>query len=246
MSLKPFQKVKLLLVVIAILFAWCYQRANTEPEITRHGLKPMTASIAQACSLEGDCIDGVLLLQGQFTIFSKEVLEDFFLENNLTFGDVEYICFDSPGGENSFGIYLGTEIANNKINTCVADAYYVAGELTSELSESNEATICASMCPFTYMSGNERIMLGKSTEFLYHSSQSTIGVCGFCVYTFTDKRSKDQIMNLLLSYKEKGSRPISEIEKLIDVTFSIPHEKIAPMTYEQLAKYNVVTQFESL
>ncbi|EDM65945.1 hypothetical protein PE36_08086 [Moritella sp. PE36] len=241
------EKLNLTIIIVVCVTSFvalgaCLINKFAPKEKTAAGFAPLSAQYAKACSNDGLCLEKVVLLQGQFVLESENVLKAFVAENSVN-GDIEYFCFDSPGGDNDFGKFLGNYISKNKLSTCVADKYFSL-DTGKEIETIQSETQCVSMCPYTYMAGNERVMLGKTASFLYHSSSDKFSACGVCLWSSKNESEAEEFNKLLNTYIENGSLPVNEIEVMITKTFKIPPETTKRMSIEQLKHYNVVTEFK--
>ncbi|MEZ9362443.1 hypothetical protein [Vibrio cyclitrophicus] len=235
-------KITIFLLIVFVGLGACLANKFMTKEKTAEGYAPLSAQYAKACSNDGRCLEKVVLLQGQFVGKSDKVLNAFFADNS-TNGDVAYLCFDSPGGDNDFGKRLGHYISENNISTCVADKYFSL-DTGKEIEAIQSEVQCVSMCPYTYMAGHERLMLGQTASFLYHSSSDKLSACGICIWSSKNESEAEEFNKLLNTYIKNGSKPVNEIEIMITKTFEIEPETTSKMSLEQLKHYNVVTEFK--
>ena len=136
------------------------------------------------------------------------------------------ICFNSPGGVAKYAYETGNIIAENKLNTCVAESYLSQnGDLISEV-------VCGSSCPVALLSGEERFAHGIVYEIFVHASGSLRTIFGF---DFTDEHSaekqeevKREILKTIRGYSSLNPMRVSyndAHEALIERAFNTPHSQ---------------------
>lgn len=235
-------------ILYVLLMAYCFHQSNSIRLNGTGVAKPAEFILAKACSNSGTCIDKVVLMQGEVTQATYSQFLDFVKNLPEEEGrSINHLCFDSPGGNNESGIPMGLSLSKAGINTCIADRYFSLSDnsVIKPLfkSKGELTTRCNSICPIIFMSGKERIMLGDTAKFGFHSSKKFCKVCGFSLFEYKDMDSKEQFLATFREYESSGSRPLNMAEAMMDRTFEIAPSKIAYMTKEQLRDFNVVTQF---
>ncbi|MCY9803451.1 hypothetical protein OTK51_08385 [Vibrio scophthalmi] len=255
---KLSKPIKIFLVVIAI--GWvlsiiiCQYRNYDKRSRASVNHNPMSFQLAKACTYNNNCLEGYVVLgSGEITNTThsrfKDMLE--FVDKNEI--RLSAVCFDSPGGDNEDGGELGKSISIRGLNTCLADKYYdtdgnLIPKATKFESDSGlRVTSCISMCPFVYMSGQERIMVGQSPITAFHSSKSTMLMCG-CEFdswdTVGDSNMKKQFADLLGKYSSNNPKriPLTNDEGIVDRTFKIPTAKLSTASQETLTELRIVTK----
>ncbi|HFQ5376546.1 TPA: hypothetical protein ACGUM3_004476 [Vibrio vulnificus] len=255
---KSSKPIKIFLVLFAI--GWvlsiiiCQYRNDDKRSRASANHSPMSFQLAKACTYNNNCLEGYIVLgSGEITNTThsrfKEILE--IVDKNEI--RLSTVCFDSPGGDNEDGGELGKSISILGLNTCLADKYYdIDGNLIPkatkfESDSGSRVTTCISMCPFVYMSGKERILVGKSPITAFHSSRSTMLMCG-CEWdswdTAGDSNMKKQFADLLGKYSRNNPEriPLTNDEEIVDRTFKIPTAKLAAASKETLTELRIVTK----
>ncbi|MEZ8624369.1 hypothetical protein AB6D75_01105 [Vibrio splendidus] len=255
---KLSKPIKFFLVVFAI--GWvlsiiiCQYRNYDKRSRASVNHNPMSFQLAKACTYNNNCLEGYVVLgSGEITNTTHSRFKDM-----LEFVDkkeirLSTVCFDSPGGDNEDGGELGKSISIRGLNTCLADKYYdtdgnlIPKATTFESDSGSRVTSCISMCPFVYMSGQERIMVGQSPITAFHSSKSTMLMCG-CEFdswdTVGDSNMKKQFADLLGKYSSNNPKriPLTNDEGIVDRTFKIPTAKLATASQETLTELRIVTK----
>lgn len=165
-------------VIIGVVLLWVFikgfakvQEANTksdyEPTITH----PVSSkdfgrtSLVDACQIEGDCLESVVLFQGYI---SGKSANDFikFIE---THPETKTVCVNSGGGETEPALKMSKLIADKGLVTCMADYYKVDESKSTVLG----GGICSSSCNMLLLSSAKRIMNGLDIHFRGHGFAHT-------------------------------------------------------------------------
>lgn len=132
-------------------------------------IKLKKAVIADACNSESKvCLKNVLLILGELNDATLSAIQE------LGGRTVTTVCFHSNGGSNETAKTLINIIKKYKLNTCLADEYY----LDNGLKLSN--TMCHSACPIIFLAGVERFNLGRNIKIGIHHSGQTFNLCIVC------------------------------------------------------------------
>ncbi|SFG01444.1 hypothetical protein [Neptunomonas qingdaonensis] len=130
------------------------------------------ALIVDACNQDKtSCLKNVILIKGRLDEGTISSIKNLKGPNN------KIICFDSPGGSINTATEIGYWIKENGFDTCLAEKYIVKNKrvLTT--------TVCYSACPFVFVMGNERIMIGNDFQVGLHHSGGTVDFC-FCSFNY--------------------------------------------------------------
>lgn len=202
--------------------------------------------------VDGSCRD-VVLVSGLIKDDTVNQFKELADPVNLASAGINTVCFYSEGGEPKSGHDLAVEINNRKLNTCIADLYILgAGKdgvkpTVPAITESSKNIGCTSTCPFVFLAGQERILLGDKIQVKVHKPGK---VTTFLNLKEVDRKdieiSKEEDfflkMSKLVSDQHKGG--VNTFYKTaMDKKFSDRNLLLIPN--DELVRMNVVTRWDS-
>jgi hypothetical protein len=203
--------------------------------------KPMSFEFAKLC-ISDKCDEDIVLAKGQIV---ASTFDDFikFIEDQSLDNKKATICFDSPGGLNESAFNVGKEISKRGYNTCVSKNYL------SSSGEKISNAECNSVCPFVFLSGENRRLIGSDFFLGVHSSGDHIKLCGCKISTDDlsgDQAIKESFIKLLADYKILNLKwkPISNERVLINKIFEIPHDSLRNISINTVREHKLATSFE--
>lgn len=187
---------------------------------------------ATACNSDGStCIDNVLLIRGQILESTKSALNVFVDEQKIKRNQI--VCFDSPGGEVDRAIALGNWIYANGMDTCYAEKYVLKDGIVIK------NTICNSACPFVFLMGHKRSLVGRRATFKIHHSGRTLPLCGCKLEVNDYLYSWGRYESMLLVGRNTDDQHLD----LFDLSLETHFSKTYLLQVNDFHKYGVFTEF---
>ncbi|KZY65921.1 hypothetical protein A3735_07560 [Oleiphilus sp. HI0061] len=230
---------KISLVLMSSLVVVFFVQKYKEDNLSIAGFESAKVLGAKACS-EGFCGFDVILIDGIINNNTSRELSKF-LKGRKQSQVPDIVCFNSPGGGADGAFELGNLIAQNKLNTCVADEYLlVDGNKISNVQ-------CGSACPYALLAGKRRVLHGLASNIWVHSSGSTSVFFGTRKEISEEERFEDKVefKERIDSYSKinNGRQRYKEAhDALVEYSFTIPHMSIQTIDPAKLvSEYFVIT-----
>lgn len=205
--------------------------------INKSGVVPIVDSCKPVVLVIG------LIHSGTVTSFKDLIESANFLEKNI-----DTVCFASHGGNVSQGLELAKQIQIYGMNTCVADYYeYSSGKLGKNVIlpyTIDGGVLCASTCPFVYLAGRERVLLGNRMVFRVHSAGINCNCGPFDTKLDVDFLGSNKVfytMSQLVSDEHKTG-VYRLYTKAVDTKFSA--KDLLRISHEELLEMKVVTKWD--
>lgn len=187
------------------------------------------AIIAKACTEDGKtCIDDVLLLSGYIDEGMIKKIKSLANEHQ-----VNTICFATRGGSKDAAIQIGEWINKTHKNTCMAEKYFTAVDLTLT------SPLCASACPYILAMGVERTALGSHFKIGIHSSGSTLD---FGIFSFGKNSSRSDATKDYKKMLESSNNSSSHIQMLYD-SLDTRFDSKRYLSSEEQKQYALFTEY---
>lgn len=199
------------------------------------GEKLQSISEAQACDDSSRCHD-IVLAVGRIDSTMQRNLESYFVDKDMK----KPLCFLSPGGYAESALAISRWLRNQGMPVCLAASYLYQGKHIS-ISTDGKKIPCASACAYVFMSADVRISIGNNATLAVHGPRRVLAFCLCDIPISFGEVQYDTILTIL----EETKDPVHK-ERFYALHYkgiAIPNRELYRLTFPELEKYEVFTEY---
>lgn len=191
-------------------------------------------SLVDACAIEGECLEGVALFNGEINAKNARSFISFINEHP----QVNTVCLNSVGGYAETALGMSKLISEKGLATCVADYYKVGAKKTTVMT----GGYCGSTCNMLLLSSEKRIRNGLDIQFSGHGLAST-KEAKFSILSLKWKVTVTQLKESDLFAASLKAANTPDMDKHLAYLSLVEgighHEKMKSLSNDELIKYQI-------